>query len=249
MTIPALLVPNDRADGAPLSRLILSARYSDCALTARTGQVPTFSRAATASVVDDLGTAFTLGFHTPAYERRDWLRTSARTHTGIKHGTSDRLSYAATFVPRPMWFWLAFMHIGGIPAAGTPLLSITIDAATGARLVLDSSGSVWRLLHDNGASSRTASMAVAPVDGDSVILRGQLYLDGSVQLWQSINFAAESDSGRTAAPTSGTLASSWGTGARVRLGATGTSAFGSLWAHRLKLGRGVPTYAQMARAA
>lgn len=232
------------------SAAILHVAFGDHTLRARSGQVAAFSRAATASVTDSLGTSYTLGHHVPAFDTRDWLRSGARTHVGALIGVSDRLHYPANFRPAVCGFRLALMMTGAMPAANIALWSISIDAGTGARLVLDSSGTFWRLLHHNGSASVTATLAVAPVSGDSVELRGQLYADGSVQLWQSVNFATETATSRTVAPASGPpLASSWGVGARVRFGAMGTGNYGSYWAQEFCLLRGIPTPRQLQRAA
>lgn len=234
----------------PASAAVLHVAFGDHTLRARSGQTPTFSRAATASIVDSLGTSLTLGHHLPAYEPRDWLRTGARTHAGLLLGTSDRLSYPAQFRPAVCGFRLAFMMTGAMPADGIALWSITNDAVSGARLVLDSSGTYWRLSHHNGSASITATLAVAPVSGDSVELIGQLYGDGSVQLWQAINFAAMTATARTVAPASGTLGSTWGGGtARVRFGASGTGNYGSYWAQEFCQLLGIPTVRQLQRAA
>jgi hypothetical protein len=248
MTIPIRPAPLDSAPLDLLSRCIFHARFGDCALLPLTGQVPTFTRAATASVVDSLGTAFTVGHSVPAFEPRDWLRTGVRTHHGLLLGTSDRLTYPAEFRPRVSSGWLAFMQLAAIPAANVALFSVTTDAATGARLVLDSSGTFWRFTHHNGSAGVTATLSTAPAAGDSVLLYWTLYSDGSVQLWQSINFGVATATARTAAPASGALATTWGTGAKIRLGASGTGNYGTLWVQSAKLVRGLPTYAQLARA-
>ena len=248
MTIPTRPAPLDSAPLDLLSRCIFHARYGDCTLSPLTGQLPTFTRAATANVVDALGTAFTVGHSVPAFEPRDWLRTGTGTHHGLLLGSSDRLTYPAEFRPRVTSGWLAFMQVAAVPAENVALFSVTTDAATGARLVLDSSGTAWRLTHHNGAAGVTATLSNAPVAGDSVILYWTLFDDGSVQLWQIVNFGVASATARTAAPTSGTLAASWGTSAKIRLGASGTGNYGALWVRSAKLVRGVPTYAQLARA-
>lgn len=232
------------------SYAILHAEYGDLTLRARSGQLAAFARAATASVTDTTGlTSYTLGHHVPAYEPRDWLRGGARTHGGLRVGASDRVHYPANFRPMVCAGRLAVIMTGAMPSAGTALFSISIDAGTGARLVIDSSGTAWRITHHNGAAQVQIALATAPVSGDSLELRWQLYSDGSVQLWQGINFAAETTTGRTVAPSSGSLASSWGTGARVRLCALGTGNYGAAWWRQLVMLAGIPTPAQLERAA
>jgi hypothetical protein len=249
MTIP-LRPAALRTSREALSYAILHAEFGDLTLKARSGQVATLTRAATATVTESRGVnTFTLGHHVGAFEPRDWRRTGARTHGGLLVGVNDRVHYPANFRPSVCAGRLAVMMVGAMPSVGTALFSISIDAGTGARLVIDASSTAWRITHHNGVAQVQAAVPNAPVSGDSVELRWQLYEDGSVQLWQGINFAAETTSGRTVAPSSGALASSWGTGARVRLCALGTGNYGAAWWRQLVLLHGVPTAAQLERAA
>jgi hypothetical protein len=247
MTIPITPAEFDAADLEITSRCIAHWRGDDLTIDLVSGQPGTFSRGATATVFDSNGVSITLANATPRFEPRDWLGTSARTHMGLLMGTSDRLHYAADWRPRACAFWIEGIETGGAAISGGGVLSITIDAATGAYLRVDSTGTVYRVRHSNGINAEVAqALAVAPTVGQRFVLRGQLYADGSVQLWQSINEGAETNTVRSVAPAAG-LAASWGAGARLRLNSAGTGNGGSLWARRFKVVPGVPDYTTLSR--
>jgi hypothetical protein len=245
MTIPVLPSELDVSSSLLATRSIFHVRAFDQTLTALNGQVPTFSRAATASIVDVNGVSFTAAQHMVGWEPQDWDNDSVRECMCARLGTSDRLSYAADWRPIGFGFLFEFLQVGAMPSAGVALWSITNDAVSGARVVVDSSGTFWRLTHHNGTTGRTATLAVAPSSGNRVALWGYVYPDGSVQLWQSINHAAATN---TAQSATATLASAWGTGARLRIGASGTGNYGALILRRLKLvPMSAPDYATLYR--
>lgn len=244
MSAPVIPTTLDLAELELTSDCIFHVRPSDQSLTALTGHVPTFSRAATATITDSNGTSFTAAQHMVGWEPRDWDNDGICEAMGVRLGTSDRLSYLAEWAPKACAFYHEFIQIGAMPSAGVALWSITNDAVTGARLVLDSSGSFWRLTHHNGSTSDSKTLAVAPSDGQRVVLWGQLYDDGSVQLWQTINGAAATNTTRGSAAA---LASAWGTDARLRIGASGSGNYASQWLKRLKIVPGIPDFATLYR--
>jgi hypothetical protein len=247
MTIPVLPSELDVSSALLATRSIFHVRAFDQTLTALNGQVPTFSRAATASIVDVNGVSFTAAQHMVGWEPQDWDNDSVRECMCARIGTSDRLSYAADWRPIGFGFLLEFIQVGSMPSTGVALWSITNDAVTGSRVVVDSSGSsgFWQLTHHNGSSSVTRTLAVAPASGNRVALWGYVYPDGSVQLWQSINHAAATN---TTQSGTAARAASWGTGARLRIGASGTGNYGALILRRLKLvPMSAPDYATLYR--
>lgn len=246
MTIPITPAEFDSAELDVVSRCVAHWRGEDLSFDLVSGQVGTFSRAATASVVDTNGTTFTAAQQMAAWEPRDWLGGGTRTHMGLLMGATDRLSWDAAWRPRALSFYHEFMQVGGIALNNVALWSICNDAATGARLVLDSNGTFYRLRHHNGTAEVTVTLAVAPTSGQKVVMRGILYADGSVQLWQAINFAAESATGRSAAPSGG-LATAWASGARTRLGSLGTTNGAPAWHKRFKIAPNLPDAALLAR--
>lgn len=129
-------------------------------------------------------------------------------------------------------------------ANNTALWSISNDATSGARLILDSTGTYYRLRHHNGSTEVTVTLASAPTGGDSVIHWGWVFADGSIQLFQNINNVAITN---TAASSANALASAWGSTARVRMSALGTTAGASQWLRVFKLLAGQPTLPQLVR--
>lgn len=245
MTIPVLPPAYDAADLEIASRCIYHFRGDDQSLMPLTGQVPAFSRAATASIVDSLGTAFSAARHQPAFEPRDWDNDTVREQMGLVMGISDRLDYPADWTPKAFAWWHEFIQVGSMPSAGVALWSITNNAVSGARVVIDSSGTYWRATHHNGSTSQVITLGVAPASGNRVIQWGQVYADGSIQMWQSINEGAAINTARSSALT---LAASWGSGtARLRIGASGTGNYGSQWIKRLRLAPGLPDLQTLSR--
>lgn len=244
MTIPVLPTPADPAELELVSRCIAHWRGEDLRVDLVNGQPGTFTRAATATVYDSNGVAFTLPNFRPRFEPRDWLAGGSRTHMGLLLGATDRLSWAADWRPRALGFYVEFIEAGTVGIANAGLWSVTNDAVTGARLVLDSTGSAYRLRHHNGTSEITVTLGSAPTTDQRVVLRGYLYSDGSVQLWQSINGAAETATARSAGNT---LAATWGATARLRLNSVGTGNAGSVWVKRLRLVPGLPDATTLAR--
>lgn len=245
MTIPVLPPEFDAAELEIASRCIFHFRGDDQSLTPLTGQVPTFSRAATATTTDSKGTNFTAAQHMAAWQARDWDRDSIIEQMGLLLGTSDRLSYPMDSRPLAFAWWHEFIQVGAMPSAGVALWSITNDAVSGARLVVDSSGTFWRVTHHNGSAAVTVTLAAAPASGDSVIHWGYAYADGSVQMWQTINFAAATNTARSSANA---FAAQWGSGtARLRIGASGTGNYGAQYLKRLRLPPGLPDYPTLSR--
>lgn len=93
---------------------------------------------------------------------------------------------------------------------GTRLSSLGVVDVGGdgssPRLYLDSTGTTYRITHENGTGSVTASATGPPAFGADVELRAVLRTDGSVLLGQSINGAAETVSAASAALP---LATAW----------------------------------------
>lgn len=247
MLIPTIPAAADPGDLQLASRCIAHWRADDCSVNLVSGQLGTFARGATATLVDSLGVSFTAPNAMPRWEPRDWKATGTRTHMGLLMGTADRLHFAADWRPRSVAFWIEFIEAGGVAITGGGVLSVTNDAASGAYLIVDSSGTYYRVRHSNGTNPEVVqTLAAAPTSGQRVVLRGQLYADGSVQLWQSINEAAETNTARSTAPAVG-LASAWPATPRLRLNAVGTGNGGSNWYRRAKLVPGLPDYTTLSR--
>lgn len=234
MTIPMLPAQTER-DGIELtSQCLAHLRASDHRAALIDGTPFTFSRAATASITDRNGVAVTLPHHVPAFEPRDWLNTSARTHVGWLLGTSDRAALPVLWRPRAFSFYVEHIETG--LTSGQALVSITNDAANGGYWVLRRDTNGYQVRH-NGSGEVVATLGTAPSAGQRCRTWGYVYEDGAVQLWQSINEAAASNTTRT---TGTAFAATWGSGnALLRLCASGTGNYGTAWIRKLVLMPGV----------
>lgn len=203
-------------------------------VVADSGHTAAFTRgSSTASPVDSDGTSYTAQYRQPAYECRDWLNAGGRQTFGMLFGANDRLPFGINFVPRAMGGYAEFIEV-----SGGATFCLSNAAVSGARLVIDQTAGKYRVTHHNGTSSVVATMATGPSVGQRVRLRWQLNATGSVQIWQSLNEAAE-----TNPSASGTLAlaSAWASSASLYVNALGTGTAGAMWLRRLKYVAGTPT--------
>jgi len=192
----------------------------DLVVDAHTGQAATFTRAATAAPTDSFSTARTVVHSQPA-----WQTNVTHGRTGLLLGASTRIAWDVPVLPQAMSGLVEFVENGTLGTASAGIFSLSNDAVSGARLFIDSSGTQYRVTHHNGTSGVTATMTgTAPTSGQRVRLRWALSATGTVQIWQSINGAAE-----TGPAASGTLslAAAWG-GTTFRLNAVGSSNHGAM---------------------
>jgi hypothetical protein len=232
--------------GSPARRDRTPRRVSDClfswhgnsaTLDSDQGVPGVFARAATlASVSDGAGNTYTAPHSLPAWEMRDIDSDSVREAMGLRMGTSDFLTWGVAPAPQAMSGLLEFVEVGGvIGTAGATLFAIANDALSGTRLWIDTSGGAggdWGINWTDGTTTRTARLAVAPTSGQRVRLRWMWAADGSLQLSQSINGAAETSASAAAL----TIPAAWGTGAVVRFNSRGdTENPAQAWYRRVKL--------------
>jgi hypothetical protein len=206
------------------------------------GRAGTFTRAATlAGVTDGAGATYTAPHSLPAWEMRDLDADSVREAAGLRAGTADFVSWPDPPAPQAMAGLLELVETGARTTANSTLFALANDAVTGARLWLDTSGTFYRLNYNDGSTTRTATLTSGqPTAGQRVRFRWTLSAAGAIQLWQSINGAAET----TATATALALPAAWAAGARLRLnsrGATANPAQG--WYRRAKLVAGAPAVA------
>lgn len=240
-------VIRDTDDLTPVSQCLHHFRASDRVLRTVDGGKGTLTRSATATITDTNGATFTAGYHQPVFESNtmsvDGVSVASMT---LRLGASDRLVFDHD--ARPMAMGVVVEFVQASPSSDQALLSITDDAASGARFRIDWSGSQWRVGFHNGTTDSTATLSgTAPTAGQTVRLWGWMYDNGtqmSVQLNQSINSAAST---ATAISTLVTRATAWATGAKLRYAALGTAA-GAPASFRVgKLLPGAPTLAQLLR--
>lgn len=239
---------------APLelrSRCLAHWRAHDLTLhAALTGLTGVLTRAATGTATDSTGTTYTAVHAQPRWDWRDLDADSVREAVGLLMGTGDRLVWSnagapLALLPKAMAFALEFVETGGVSVGSSALLYLGNDGVTGARLFVDASGGVYRLRHHNGSAEVIAALPAAPTTNQQVRLRGQVYADGSVQMWQQINGGVETATARTSANA---LAASWGGGnAMLRLNSLGSGTATTAWYESLKLVAGLPDLATLLR--
>lgn len=217
MTMPPLAFRRD--SGRALRHpLVWLAR--ELSVDALTGQAGTLTRTATAAPTDSYATARTVVHSQPA-----WQTDTTHGRTGLLLGASETLAWPLPLIPQAMSGLVEFIENGTLGTASDAIWYLGSDAASGAHLYIDSTGTQYRINHYNGTSTVSATMTgTAPTSGQKVRLRWWLYSDGKVDLWQSINDAAE-----TSPAVSGTLAlaSAWG-GTTCRLNSKGTANYGAM---------------------
>jgi hypothetical protein len=217
--------------GSPARRDRTPRRVSDClaswhgasgTLDSDQGVAGVFARATTlASVSDGAGSTYTAPHSLPAWEMRDLDGDSVREAMGLRMATSDFLTWGVAPLPQVHSGLLEFVEVGGVTGtSGATLWAICNDAVSGVRMWIDTSGSAggdYGLNWNNGSTTRTARLTVAPTSGQRVRLRWTWAADGAIAIWQSINGGAET----TATAAALALPSAWGTGAVMRLNSRG----------------------------
>jgi hypothetical protein len=217
--------------GAPAVRSLALAcwRGQDATLDLIAGRPGTFVRGVTRTATDSNGATITYPADVPAWSVRGDL-------VGLETGVEDRLSWTWSAAPQAMSGALSFIETGGRVTTGRTLLSLSNDAATGARLWLDTDGDYYRIQWTDGSTTRTATLTAGqPTTGQSVVLRWRLAADGALTLWQSINHAPET----TATAAALALPATWATDTRLRLNSLGTGTGGQAWYRRLVIAAGV----------
>lgn len=127
---------------------------------------------------------------------------------------------AYTHAPQAMTVYVKMQEAGGLPLTSGCVFHIgDANVTTDPRLVIDSTGSFFRLTHDNGTTARTATLAAAPARDQLVELRAVLNADGSILLGQSLDEGAESV---TATSSTAPLGSAWAN-TRLYIGSGGSS--------------------------
>lgn len=167
-----------------------------------------------------------------------------RETPGLLLGASDSIFWTFPRKPTALTMYFEFVENGTKGTASAALVYIGNAGNTGARLWIDSTGSVYRARHHNGSTEVTSTLGAGPSNGDRVAIRVTLASDGKVQIFQSINGAAETGGSLSAANT---LASDW-SGTNLYLGTTGSTNPGNMIAVRNRLALGSRTALQLTEA-
>lgn len=147
---------------------------------------------------------------------------------------------AGALTPMASWWYVKFVEQGTIAALGTKGTLSLGNTGNDSLMLYEASG-VYAVQHAVGGVTVAAGMGAAPVFGDTVELLAVLFADGSVQLHQSLNAAAETVSAQSAALAFGT---SWTTSVlKPDSRGSGTEGFMGLVNVRIGSGSAVNTVA------
>lgn len=193
-------------------------RSRDLSINARSGQTGTLVRASAGVADDSFATS-----RTCVHSQPRWHVTGGFTTLRMGGGVTEYLHWTVPLDATAFSFAVTFAEFGTIAVTDAVVFSIANSAFGTPRIYVAASASGrYALTHHNGTTAVSSTMGTAPVVGNGVILRGWLYGDGSVQLWQSINGAAETAGAQSSANTP----ASWSTPTRLTLNAAGTGNIG-----------------------
>jgi hypothetical protein len=221
------------------SRLLFHWRAAHLTTTPITlGNDPTFARANSASATDSEGNTVT-----SVHSQPRWQVTTSEPGLLIVGTNTESLYWDYPAIPQAQTAYIRFVERGSLAIASARLFHIghQTSETTDARFYVDSTGSFYRVTHDNGTTVPTATLAAAPSTTDVVEIRAVLNADGSVLIGQSINSAAESTANDA---TAATLQGTWA-GEYLHLGGVGSAVDGNAEFQALKIAAGVRTMAQM----
>lgn len=181
---------------APFVRPLFAWRAGDGTIAARTGAAGTFTRAGTGTAVDAYGVTRTLVPSQPRFEVVDLDGDSVReTPILLMGGLAAPESLAYVFEASPLvigTLYLAFVERGGAALTNGTLVAVSASpfAAPSIRVYAAVPG-LYGVEHRTASAAVQAMASETPGVGHLVELRALLYDDGSVQLGQSIDGAAE----------------------------------------------------------
>ena len=224
-----------------VSRWAWAADFGHLDLAAVSGQASHFSRSGPRTALDSLGVSRTLVEGQPAHEWVDLDSDSVRERPGLLMGSTDRLWYDMLLHPTSMTLYAEFIERGSL-AAGGAVLYVGNDGNTGARILIESTGTQYRVTYTDGTTTRTSTLAgTAPVTGQRVEIRATASVTGAVQIAQRINGGTETQGPLS---TGLTFPSAW-SDARVYVGSRGNASASSLLVLRAVIAHGTPTMAEL----
>ena len=168
------------------------------------------------------------------------------TSGGTDTRTIEALSYSLGARPQAMTFYARFIELGTV-ITQVPLLHIgTAVLNATPELRIDVSASAYSIFFHNGTSSSRGTLAAAPSVGDVVELVGHLNADGSIQILQSVNGAATTETTLTAALAMPAL---WAPTTLLFINSVGTTVTGLNAFMNVVIYRGVHSLSRMRRFA
>lgn len=234
--------PTTRRAGAPdiQPRALFRWQARTVATAALTGHTATLTRAATGTAVDSAGTTYTAAHSMPRWESRTY-GSSARL--GLRLAADD-LEWPVLFTPRTASLLVECSEAGTRTTSGAGLLYVGNDAQTGARWLIDSSGTNYRATIHNGTTSVSATLATAtPTTGQGARLLMQVEDSGTT--WRvrlTLSIAGVIGETTTAWSSTITRAAAFGTTTKLRLNRVGSSGTqGSTWVAQVAVVAGLRT--------
>ena len=168
------------------------------------------------------------------------------TSGGTDTRTRDQLSFPFNARPQALTAYIWFIELGTIAELNTGRI-FQISDSNGANPYIRcvEAGGFYEFRHRTPTSQVVATLAAASAVGDIVELRCVLNADGSVEIGQSLNGAAETTAGPSSALT---LDTAWSEGT-LHVNSTGTTNFGFNAFMNIVFFRGVHSLARMRRFA
>lgn len=238
MTLPLI----QRRGTQNRSALMFHWRAARGLLTPLTGQTPTFTATTTGTADDVNGTSYTAVHSQPR-----WHWDSTQERPALRMTSRDQLYWALNIIPVEMTVYVEFIEQGTrTGSAGEKILHLghQTSATTDARFYIDTTGSAYRVSHDNGSANRQVTVSGSPTTGDRVEILARLQADGGVEIEMSIDGATATTN---SAGTANTLQSAWA-GPYLHLNGVASSNQGSSDFLAVKLAHGDRTLAEMRTA-
>lgn len=178
-----------------------------------------------------------------------YATTPIPTTTTALTRAADRLEFPFTAHPQAMTVYADFIERAqpnwAIVGAQSPRIAeIGASGGTDPRLILSKPApdATYAITHRPVATSRTSTVALTPVYGDRIELRGLLNADGSVQIGAVKNGGAESLGSVSAVDP---LVAAWSTPTLVNIGTLGANGKGDIALRSLIIAAGVQDLATM----
>jgi len=223
------------------SQLILHWRAHLLTLDPITGQTDTFTATASGTAVDVNGTTWTAKHSIPR-----WTWDSGDEECALRMTSRDQFYWAMNVLPQEMTVYVKFVEQGTRTTADARLFHLghQTAVATDARFYVDSTGTQYRVVHDNSSAERTATVTGSPTAGQSVEILAQLEADGGVAIEMSIEGATATTASDG---TANTLAAAWA-GPYLHLNGVAAGNQGANDFRVVKIASGTRTLAQMRAA-
>lgn len=184
-----------------------------------------------------LGTQLSEALATADFASGDAGTGTASVMLALRSAFDERVTWNWAAQPQALTCYIRFIERTALGTAN-PLLLLG-EAGTGARVAISrAADEQYTLLHHNGTTSTTATAGAARVTDAVHELRAVLRSTGQVQLYQSIDGAAETTGGPSAA--SPALASAWSASTLIANVADAGTSGGADWLTLLLLPGDVP---------